>query len=239
MNIFDEIQFLNIEEIFAHEEPNPLKLKNLTEKIKSEKFINHPILVSNIKEKFMILDGTHRYNALKNLHVNLVPAQIVNFPSKRIHLSSWAWNLKIDETLIKFIENFDGKIRTSNEMPKNYQILLISKNDYIINFKNKIEFLTFLNELKKLIENYERVIPTECKEGLVFPKLSHKLFEYLVEKHLTIPSGITRFRIDGRVLFLKVPIEILNDYQSSLKFNKELKKRKYRFYQESVFIFEE
>jgi hypothetical protein len=237
MTILNEIEFLEPKEIIPHEEPSIEKLNALISKIKNDGFINHPILTTKIKNKIIILDGTHRFFALKNLNVKFIPIQLVNYHKKRIKLSSWAWQFNVNEEFKNFLKTFDLKITYEIRMPKNYEILIKSKETFLVKFSDKFKFLSFLNEIKNL--RYERVLREQLIEGIIFPKLNHNFFLFLAKNNLKIPSGITRFKVQNRILYLKVPLNVLNDERLILEFKEHLKNRKFRIYEESVLVFEE
>lgn len=238
MQFLSEIEFLSIDRIIPHETPSIEKLNNLLEKIKSDKYINHPIVATRIGDKVIILDGTHRFYALKSLSVNFAPIQVVNYDKKRIKLSSWSWDFKINEEFMDFIKSFDGKLYFKRGNIRNYEVMIRSKETFILNLGKREKFIKFLNSLGEKISHYDRVLKQTLKEGIIFPRLNHNLFLYLARNNLTIPSGITRFKVQNRILFLKVPLDILNDSNLIEKFKKDIFKRSYRIYEESVLIFE-
>ncbi|MCS7244708.1 MAG: ParB N-terminal domain-containing protein [candidate division WOR-3 bacterium] len=239
MQFLNEIEFISIDKIFPHETPSIEKLNNLLEKIKIDKYINHPIVATKIREKIIILDGTHRFYALKSLNVNFVPVQLVNYDKRRIRLSSWAWDFKIGEEFMDFIRSFDGKLYFKKGNIGIYEIMIKSRDIFVLNLEKRDNFIKFLNSLVKRISHYNRVLKQDLKEGIIFPRLHHKLFLYLARNNLTIPSGITRFKVQHRILYLKVPLDALNDINLILKFKSDMLNRSYRIYDESVLIFEE
>ncbi len=237
MQILNEIEFLDANKVIPHEEPSNERLNKLVLKIKKDGFVNHPIVCTNIKDKIIILDGTHRYNALKEIGVKFIPIQLVSYDRRRIKLNSWAWQFKFDDQFLAFIRSFDGRIFKEVRNPRNYEVLIKSRDSFILKFNNRVEFLKFLNELKNI--SYERVLRKDVVEGIVFPKLDHSFFFFLAKNNYRIPSGITRFKVERRILFLKVSLDVLNDEKLIFEFKEKLKERKFRIYEESVLIFED
>ncbi|MEO0159537.1 MAG: ParB/RepB/Spo0J family partition protein [candidate division WOR-3 bacterium] len=237
MQILNEIEFLSPEIIIPHEEPSLIKLNKLISKIENDGFINHPILCTKLKDKIIILDGTHRFYALKHLNVKFIPIQLVRYDKRKVKLSSWCWQFKIDDKFLNIIRNFDGNFIRELRRPRNYEILIKSNESFILKFKNRMEFLKFLGTLNNF--DYERVLREQLIEGIVFPTLNHKFFLFLANNGYRIPSGITRFKVQHRILFLKVPLNVLNNHDKILEFKNQIQNRKYRVYEESVVIFEE
>ncbi len=237
MQILNEIEFLDVNKVIPHEEPSKDRLNKLVLKIKDDGFVNHPIICTKIKDKIIILDGTHRYNALKEIGVKFIPIQLVSYDKRRIKLSSWAWQFKVDNQFLLSIRNFDGRILREARNPRRYEVLIKSKESFILKFNNRLEFLKFLNGLKTI--SYERVLRDNVIEGIVFPKLHHSFFFFLAKNNYKIPSGITKFRVERRILSLKVPLNVLNGENLIFEFKEKLRERKFRIYEESVLIFED
>lgn len=236
MKILNEIKFLSPNLIIPHEEPSQTKLNELTFKIKKDGFVNHPILCTKLDEKIIILDGTHRFYALKHLDIKFIPIQLVQYNKMRIKLSSWCWQFRIDENFLKLLSEFNGNILSQTRNPRNYEVLIKSSESFILKFKNKVDFLRFLRSLNNI--EYERVLKDNLVEGIIFPTLNHNFFLFLARNGYKIPSGITRFKIQNRILFLRVPLSILSDEYEIVKFKEQIKERKFRVYEESVLVFE-
>ena len=76
----------------------------LKDKIKSSKFWTAPIIVE--KNNFAILDGHHRFNVAKELNFKRIPCYIVDYDDKRVSVSSWRDDIKVDKNLVySYINN--------------------------------------------------------------------------------------------------------------------------------------
>ncbi len=82
-----EIVILDINELREHEAINPVYVKELAEQIKKEGFVRNPIPVDN--KHNIILDGHHRYHALKYLKCKKVPVYRLDYFSDEIKLDLW------------------------------------------------------------------------------------------------------------------------------------------------------
>lgn len=85
----DEPRFalLPIGELRVHEEVRTGNLAELAERIERDGRILEPILVA--KDGYVILDGHHRYAALRKLGARRVPAWIVDYDRPDIVLDRW------------------------------------------------------------------------------------------------------------------------------------------------------
>lgn len=70
-----------------HEMIEESHLKNLFNQIKKDDFISDPIIVD--KNTMIILDGHHRYNAIKRMDLRSSPVYLVDYKSEKIKVTSW------------------------------------------------------------------------------------------------------------------------------------------------------
>ena len=70
------IALLEIDALHTHERINEQTLKKLTGQIEKDGQLKYPIIVD--KHSYVILDGHHRYFALKNSGCRYVPAYVVD-----------------------------------------------------------------------------------------------------------------------------------------------------------------
>jgi cysteine synthase/O-phosphoserine sulfhydrylase/cystathionine beta-synthase len=85
-----EVQLVEVDNLREHEEVDLAHLKELTEKIASDKILKFAIVVD--KNTNVILDGEHRYNALKSLGCKKIPVVYVDYNSPDIEVQSWRSN---------------------------------------------------------------------------------------------------------------------------------------------------
>jgi len=87
-------ELVDIELLKEHEEIYPEKVDELAEEIKKDGVVKKPLLVD--KKTYTILDGHHRYWALKKLGCKRVPAFLVDYLNDdRITVTLWP-TAKID-----------------------------------------------------------------------------------------------------------------------------------------------
>jgi hypothetical protein len=98
------------------------------------------------------------------------------------------------------------------------------------------------DNLNQLLEMYPNMTA-----AFIFPQYTPAEILDLTQAGMTIPPGLTRHIVHGRALHLKYPLDKLSDSRSLEEKNIDLRewvqdgfrKRKIRFYAESVFIFDE
>lgn len=80
-------QLVELNRLRQHEEADPWHLKELKDEIKSDGILKFAIAV-DIKTN-IILDGEHRFNALKELGCKKIPVVFVDYSSPKIEVRSW------------------------------------------------------------------------------------------------------------------------------------------------------
>jgi len=92
------IRLIPIEELLEHEEVIEDHVQLLIMLILKDGMLHYPILVE-MRHK-VILDGHHRFNALKRLGAAYVPALLINYSSPAIKVLSWRPEVKVTKELV-------------------------------------------------------------------------------------------------------------------------------------------
>jgi ParB-like chromosome segregation protein Spo0J len=91
--IHTEIKLTDLDKLRHHEEVDSEYLKELTQKIASDKILKFAIVAD--KNTNVVLDGEHRFNALKSLGCKKIPVVYVDYNSPNIVVQSWRGNQKL------------------------------------------------------------------------------------------------------------------------------------------------
>ena len=81
------LEVLEIDVLRPHERTRDELLAQLTEEIRRDGVLKLPVLVE--REHHVILDGHHRYEALRRLGCRRIPAYVVDYASEEIALTTW------------------------------------------------------------------------------------------------------------------------------------------------------
>ena len=84
--------------MLEHERVIDEYVKKIMKEIMLDGVLHYPLLVE--KRYHVILDGHHRYNALKRLGATLVPVFIVDYSSPNIIVRSWRPNIHVTKELV-------------------------------------------------------------------------------------------------------------------------------------------
>lgn len=85
-----EAQLVKLERLKQHEEVDLAHLKELKEEIEADTILKFAIVVD--EKTNVILDGEHRFNALKELKCKCIPVIYVDYDSPAIEVQSWRDN---------------------------------------------------------------------------------------------------------------------------------------------------
>ncbi len=80
-------ELLDIELLHCHEEIQLPLLERVMEEIREDGYVKKPILVAD--KVWVILDGHHRYEALRRLGCRRVPAYVIDYFSDVVDLELW------------------------------------------------------------------------------------------------------------------------------------------------------
>ena len=78
---------LDIRVLRPHEQTRPELLAQLVAEIERDGVLKIPVLVE--REHHVILDGHHRWEALRRLGCRRIPAYVVDYSSEEISLTTW------------------------------------------------------------------------------------------------------------------------------------------------------
>lgn len=80
-------ELVDITLLHSHEEIQPSLLERVMEEIREDGYVKKPILVADTV--WVILDGHHRYEALKRLGCRRVPAYVIDYFTDVVDLGLW------------------------------------------------------------------------------------------------------------------------------------------------------
>jgi len=78
---------MDMDRLRSHEEVRPRLLARLVDEIRRDGFVRKPVLVES--RHHVILDGHHRFEALKRLGCRRVPVYVVDYDDDSIGLTTW------------------------------------------------------------------------------------------------------------------------------------------------------
>ncbi|MEM3597286.1 MAG: pyridoxal-phosphate dependent enzyme [Candidatus Bathyarchaeia archaeon] len=96
--IITEPQLTSLEKLKPHEEVDPNHLTKLKRSIEVDGVLKHAIVAD--KSTNVIIDGEHRFTALKELQCKTIPVIYINYKSPLIEVKSWRKNFKLTKKAV-------------------------------------------------------------------------------------------------------------------------------------------
>jgi L-serine kinase (ATP) / ParB family transcriptional regulator, heme-responsive regulator len=238
--------------LILHEAHDEDRLVSLRERIEAEREQRNPVIVSPHEDRYLVLDGAHRVRALGELGSRFALVQVVEPPEK-----AEGWGHLLDGVGRAELDNIEG-IEVSDrpgdallaevETAGGETLLLSAKEDGL---RGRVRALWNLQSFYPKGVVVRRVEPDGTArlsggEALIRyqPFTPGELAE-IVDSGTVLPAGITRFRIQERVLGVRFPLDRMKEGDPSAR-NAELREfverrweeNRVRYYGEPVVLFE-
>ncbi|UCD72926.1 MAG: ParB N-terminal domain-containing protein [Candidatus Bathyarchaeota archaeon] len=264
-----DLRIVSLDTLVLHEREEIDRREILIERITDEGILRNPIVAAAIGDgdRLLILDGVHRYFALKHLGCKDTLVQVVDYHDESIQLYTWC-------RLIPDLPNFFTKIKALGLRTRRMR-----EEDDVATFKSGTAYgyvreanrsstliegdnLSLDEKTEKLqqilnsngglprvrYEDMDRYLKSgEVEGGFVVGIYTKDDVVKLAGSKTKLPAGTTRHIIPGRVLNIDVSIDLLKADTSVEKKNELLAKRikrlategRIRYYPESVWLFDE
>jgi L-serine kinase (ATP) / ParB family transcriptional regulator, heme-responsive regulator len=238
--------------LILHEAHDEDRLVSLRERIEAEREQRNPIIVSPHEDRYLVLDGAHRVRALGELGSRFALVQVVEPPEK-----AEGWGHLLDGVGRAELDNIEG-IEVSDrpgdallaevETAGGETLLLSAKEDGL---RGRVRALWDLRSFYPRGAVVRRVEPdgtARLSEGealIRYQPFTPKELAEIVDSGTVLPAGITRFRIQERVLGVRYPLDRMKEGDPSAR-NAELREfverrweeNRVRYYGEPVVLFE-
>ena len=238
--------------LILHEAHDEDRLVSLRDRVEAEREQRNPVIVSPHEDRYLVLDGAHRVRALGELGSRFALVQVVEPPEK-----AEGWGHLLDGVGRAELDNIEG-IEVSDrpghtllaevETAGGETLLLSAKEDGL---RGRVRALWNLQSFYPRGAVVRRVEPDGTArlsggEALIRyqPFTPGELAE-IVDSGTVLPAGITRFRIQERVLGVRFPLDRMKEGDPSAR-NAELREfverrweeNRVRYYGEPVVLFE-
>ncbi|WP_083964096.1 ParB N-terminal domain-containing protein [Shimazuella kribbensis] len=254
IHILSSLKLVNIEKIRLHEPTEKVRSITTLKAIQREGKLRNPLLAMAIPEnKYLILDGAHRTTALGMLGCKRVPIQLVDSSDVKLdaweHLvssGSWLEQVKQDSTLC-WIST------VQKELPIVEVVESSGRKHFVYAKTGKRDLLARLHTWHRIVATYNRdyqvnrfpngtCLRPDSNQVLVrHPNCTISELKKIVSVGQTVPAGVTRSIVEGRLLNLGIPLDLL---KSPLVNRKEWNQlcnqwsEKLRHYSESIYLCE-
>ncbi len=247
---FPDIEIIAMHDIDAHELADEIRVKKLMASLKNDSMIRNPIMAAKIKDRFMIMDGATRHQALKEMGSPHLLAQVVNYDDSKVKLETWDHAIKgLDiEELVKSLREIKGlhvhpsswhvaeKMLISGEIigyvickeEKVYILKTDSGYEAMVNILCIIsEKLSHMGETVRItheqVDDYFKSEKNHCVV-MCWPRFTKDDIKKVFQSGLKVPAGITRHIVPCRVLGINLDLNLLLDKNDTIEMkNKYMK----------------
>jgi len=251
------IRLEEIKKLRLHEEILPEILSEVTEIIRAEGFVRHPLIVD--LKTLVVLDGVHRAAAVESLGCRYIPICLLDYEDPRIILDCWYRTVNHSSNLENLVNNVSEMGFTVEDYPKETALKLLEERrattaiisrtgcllvrgpqktireiyEAIKQIELKLKSKGFLIDYDTETDAQKRVFSNEILAALMVPNVSKK---EVIENALAGKAFVhktTRHVIPSRPLFINVPIKLLygeldlNEANKHLVAHLSMKRRKH------------
>lgn len=227
------VRFVPLERVVPHEATDPRRAERLAARLREEGMIRNPTIVAAIEDRYVVLDGATRTDALRRLGSSHAIVQDVSVDDG-LALETWHHVVRQLEAseLRRLLEGLEGirmePVRQGS--PHNHMIEYgglcavtdVEGDSYVLHAgegRNRFEAVAAVAEAYIAAAVVSRTLERDMRRLAGWYSDMTALVEYpefTVEQVLLaarsgrlLPAGVTRFIVPGRVLHLDVPIDMV------------------------------
>ena len=211
----NDLRIVSLERLILHEAHDPNRLARLRQRMEAEGVQRNPIIVAPHGDDYLVLDGAHRLQTLKELGCKLALVQLAESPEVA---ESWGHIVGggrlLEFRAVEEVEVSDGGSWLARVTPSGGdEVFLRARGDGLT---AEVEALWGLQAVypEGVVHRVDSEAPVEVEAGEAViryrPFTPQELVE-IVRLGRVLPAGITRFRVRERVLGVRFPLEKLRD----------------------------
>lgn len=220
-HIVSSLKLLPIGLFDLHEDYEPLRLEKTISSIENDQFLRHPILVTRLlNDRYLVLDGVHRFISLKKLGCTKVPVQEVT--KDEFTFTAWDHLVRSGNWYKELLHNTTLPWVEDKKEGSLFVEMVTNKNESYFLYKNDIA-AHFLKSWHTVVSSYtkDQNVTRVPQESKLLPQTEEVLIKYgaldydsiaqYVIDGKKLPAGVTRFQVSGRLLNLQVPLTLLKE----------------------------
>lgn len=235
------VSLVKIDALKPHEETIQAGVRGLAEEMFREKIVRDPLIVD--RDEFVILDGMHRYNALKLMECAYAPCCLIDYASPLIRVGAWfrLYTIKQPKFVAEEIlrdANLQFSETKSNEHDPSGQAILLTKDrdeftlegsmQPIDRARTGVKLERILRGMSYHADYLSEIVSLEkLKAGQVDLMITMPIFTKSEIRECglhgkLLPHKVTRHVIPSRPLHVNVPIKLLNEVGTQADMDRKL-----------------
>ena len=228
------LRFVELDHVVPHEATDPRRSERLMESIRASGILRNPPIVASVGDRYVVLDGATRTDALRRMGLAHVVVQDVSVDDG-LALETWHHVVRgVDATALRqAIEALEGIEATACHADEARDRVLEAgalcsvrflDGDALVldsNGANRFDALSRISDAYLSLATVSRTLERDLSKIAAWYTDGTALVEYpefTVEQVLLaarsgrlLPAGVTRFLVPGRVLRLEMPLSVLSD----------------------------
>ena len=231
------LSMLDIEELKPHEEVIQDIVAKLSSEIRIDGVVRDPLIVDEVDH--VILDGMHRFNALKRLGCRFAPCCLLDYNDPRISVGSWFRTFTFEEpdsAVQKALSNL-GLENSTTKLSEisNYDpdAIALTRDGSQFSLQGSMSVLERCRtaasiEIDMVKQGREVTYLSEAQAGqrlasgaaslmIILPVLTKDEVRTFGKEGSLFPHKVTRHVIPSRPLAVNVPLSLLTDVKLSTR----------------------
>jgi hypothetical protein len=226
------LSIIGIEELKPHEEVIDEVVERLSREISADGVVHDPLIVD--QNDYLILDGMHRFNALKRLGCCFAPCCLLDYGSPKIKVGSWFRIFTVDEPipvaqnlLSKMNLNYSKRKVDATTMSYDSESIILTKDGTVFSLPSPLDpvercrtavrvekhlvddgrDVTYLSEVNAM----QRLKSDTANLAIALPVFrKEEIRDFGLEGRL-LPHKVTRHVIPSRPLAVDIPLTLLRN----------------------------
>jgi L-serine kinase (ATP) / ParB family transcriptional regulator, heme-responsive regulator len=248
----EDLRLVGLEDLILHEAHDKDRLVRLRLRIETEEEQRNPVIVSSQGDCCLVLDGAHRVRALRELGCRLALVQLVEPPEK-----AESWTHLLDGVGLRELDGIE-EVEVSDrpgerplaevETADGRKVFLRSREEGLPAEVRALWALQALYPEGVVVRRVDPDGPVKLAGGeamIRFRPFAPRELVEIVRSGAVLPAGITRFRVQERVLNVRYPLQKMRNGDAPTR-NAELRafverlwnENRIRYYREPVVLFE-
>ena len=226
------LSVIEVEELKPHEEVIDEVVEKLSREISADGEVRDPLIVD--QDDYIILDGMHRFSALKRLGCRFAPCCLLDYDSPKIKVGSWFRLFTVDDPipvaqnlLSKMKLNYSKRKVDAASMGYDAESVVLTKDGTIFSLSSSldpVERCRTGTNIEKLLVNdghdvtylseanaMQRLRCDKANLAIAMPVFrKEEIREFGLEGRL-LPHKVTRHIIPSRPLAVDIPLTLLTN----------------------------
>jgi len=220
-SVLSTLKLIEIEKICLHEAHECMRLLETSRAIEEDGMLRNPPLAVQMRDgRYLIIDGAHRTGSLHCIGCHRVPVQVVEEGEFKLEawyhavpVGEWLRTLQAD-SFLRFTEQREGEPVAEMDQADGTTLFIYpaERPDKPI---NRLEAWHRIVMSYSSAHSVTRVAPStphvvQADTVLMrFPACHLSQLEEVVMTGNVMPAGVTRFTVPGRLLNLRIPLDLL------------------------------